>query len=170
MSTILSRWNGLGLEEALEEILRCCGSRVWAHRMSTRRPIGNEQALLTASDEVWNSLTEADWDEAFSSHPRIGETHAHTLASAKSSAWSSEEQHKAGTATADVKLVLAEANRHYEARFHRIFIVCATGKSAQEVLNILERRLNNDPRSELLEAAEQQREITQLRLKKWLAS
>jgi len=167
---LLERWNALAPERAAEEISPCCGSKVWARSMAARRPIANEAALLTASDEVWGKLSESDWLEAFRSHPRIGESHAPASAPVRSAAWSSEEQREVSGAEAEVKHALAEGNRAYEQRFHRIFIVCASGKSPSEILEILQRRLRNDESVELHEAAEQQRQITQLRLKKWLNS
>jgi len=170
MSDVLARWNGLRMEEAEEEILPCCGSRAWAHEMAARRPISDEAALLATSDEVWRELPETDWMEAFRSHPRIGESHGPASAPARSATWSGEEQRRVGTTSEDIKMSLAEGNRAYEQRFNRIFIVCATGKSATEILEILRRRLRNDEATELREAAEQQRQIAQLRLKKWLRS
>jgi OHCU decarboxylase len=166
----LARWNALTSEKATEEILPCCGSKVWARDMAARRPLLDEAALLSASDEVWKNLSEADWLEAFRSHPRIGESRAAASAPAQSAAWSGEEQRKVGAANEDVKSLLAEGNRSYEQRFARIFIVCATGKSAADILEILRRRLRNDDATELREAAEQQRQIAHLRLKKWLVS
>jgi OHCU decarboxylase len=170
MTSVLMRWNELPAGEAAEEVLPCCGSKAWAQAMAARRPIPNEAALLATSDQVWTSLSESDWVEAFCSHPRIGESHTPASSSARSAAWSGEEQRRAGTANEDVKSALAEANRAYEQRFHRIFIVCANGKSAPEILEILRRRLQNDDTTELHEAAEQQRQIARLRLKKWLNS
>ena len=89
--------------------------------------------------------------------------------SARSREWSAWEQRDALRAADSVKLALAAANREYESKFRRIFIICATGKSATEILENLRRRLNNETSLELQEAAEQQRQITQLRLRKWLA-
>src|SRR5208283_250494 len=170
MSGVLARWNELRAEEAAEEILPCCGSKALAHAMSARRPMRDENLLLATSDEVWKSLSESDWMEAFRSHPRIGESHSPASSSARSAAWSGEEQRRAGTATEAVKTRLAQGNRAYEERFHRIFIVCANGKSLPEILEILRRRLQNDETTELHEAAEQQRQIARLRLTKWLNS
>jgi 2-oxo-4-hydroxy-4-carboxy-5-ureidoimidazoline decarboxylase len=138
--------------------------------MVARRPIADESVLLATSDQVWKSLSESDWMEAFRIHPRIGESHPPGGKSTRSVAWSGDEQRKAGTATEDVKAELAEANRAYEERFRRIFIVCANGKSAPEILENLRQRLQNDETTELHEAAEQQRQITRLRLRKWLNS
>jgi 2-oxo-4-hydroxy-4-carboxy-5-ureidoimidazoline decarboxylase len=170
MNAVLERWNGLKAKEAAEELLPCCGSKAWAKQMASRRPILGEAALFAACDTVWNNLSESDWDEAFRSHPRIGETAAQVAAAARSKEWSGEEQQKVGSADADVKVALAEANRAYEQRFHRTFIVCATGKSAPEILGILQRRMHNGEPGELLEAAEELRKIAHLRLKKWLVT
>jgi len=169
MSEVLARWNNLSLEEAARAILPCCGSKAWARGMAARRPILDEAVLAAASDAVWNSLREADWMEAFQSHPQIGESHGPPAASQQSTAWSRMEQQQVALAEEEVKLALAEGNRTYEKRFHRIFILCACGKSANEILEILRRRLQNDDKTELHEAAEQQRQITQIRLKKWLS-
>lgn len=164
---ILMRWNSLPEEQAAREILRCCGSAAWAGRMAAGRPFPNDQALLEASDEAWGRLTQADWLEAFRGHPRIGESKA-SAAGEQSSAWSADEQHRVTRADDAVKLALAEGNREYERKFGRIFIVCATGKEPAEILKILRRRLANDEQTELRQAAEQQRQITQIRLRKWL--
>ncbi len=166
----LARWNALPLDQAAEVILPCCGSKAWAREMAARRPVLDEAALLAASDEVWKSLPESDWLEAFQSHPRIGDSHSPVSTPVQSAAWSGEEQSKVGSAGDEIKSALAEGNRAYEQRFNRIFIVCANGKSAQEILAILQRRLQSDSATELHEAAEQQRQISHLRLKKWLTS
>jgi 2-oxo-4-hydroxy-4-carboxy-5-ureidoimidazoline decarboxylase len=170
MTSVLIRWNESRADLAAEDILPCCGSKAWARAMAARRPLLDETVLLATSDEVWKSLSESDWMEAFRGHPRIGESHPPASSSARSAAWSGEEQRGAGTAIEDVKAALAEGNRVYEERFHRIFIVCANGKSASEILEILQKRLQNDETTELHEAAEQQRQIARLRLKKWLNS
>ncbi|MGA7402752.1 MAG: 2-oxo-4-hydroxy-4-carboxy-5-ureidoimidazoline decarboxylase [Candidatus Sulfotelmatobacter sp.] len=170
---VLARWNRLPPDEAVRIILPCCGSKAWAQGMATRRPFHDEAVLLAASSEVWRDLSRSEWMEAFQSHPRIGESRAANPSStasapAESVEWSAQEQQKVSDADDAVKIALAEANREYERRFDRIFIVCATGKSAAEILEILQRRLNNDAEAELHEAAEQQRQITQIRLRKWL--
>ena len=168
---VLSRWNSLDPDSATQEILPCCGSRAWAAALAAERPFADANELLAASDAIWASLSEEDWREAFDSHPRIGQQHARA-ATAQSLAWSSEEQHaamaSAGSHDDDAKLALAEGNRQYEERFGRIFIVCAAGRSAAELLEILNARMHNDAATEMLEAAEQQRQITQLRLRRWL--
>jgi 2-oxo-4-hydroxy-4-carboxy-5-ureidoimidazoline decarboxylase len=168
VSEVLARWNGLPHVEAAREILACCGSKTWAASMASNRPM-DEEALLAVSDEIWRGLGEADWLEAFKSHPRIGETRAEKDSATQSSAWSAQEQQKAATADEAVKMALKWGNREYEQKFGRIFIVCATGKSASEILEILRRRLHNDEATELQLAAEEQRQIMHIRLKKWLA-
>jgi OHCU decarboxylase len=173
LNDVLGRWNLLPTDEAATAILPCCGSKGWARGMVARRPLPDEDALLAASDETWRSLAPSDWMEAFHSHPRIGQSRAPEPASPQSTstqsvAWSAQEQGNVADADDSVKIALATANREYEQRFDRIFIVCATGKSAAEILEILQRRLNNDAETELHEAAEQQRQITEIRLKKWL--
>lgn len=167
--SVLSRWNDLRPEKAAEEILPCCGSKAWALAMAKRRPIPDESALSAACDEVWKNLPVSDWLEAFRSHPRIGDSTSPASSPARSASWSGEEQRQASSSGEDFKAALAEGNRVYETRFNRIFIVCATGKSAPQILEILQRRLGNDEKTELYEAAEQQRQIAHLRLKKWLS-
>ncbi len=169
MSEVLARWNVLPQEEAVREISPCCGSKTWAASMASKRPMFEEAALLAASDEIWRTLSEADWLEAFQSHPRIGEVQAEKAVAAQSSTWSAQEQQKAATADEAVKMALKWGNREYEQKFGRIFIVCATGKSACEILEILRRRLHNDEATELQQAAEEQRHIMHIRLKKWIA-
>jgi OHCU decarboxylase len=170
---VLARWNLLPEDEARRSVLPCCGSSAWTLGMAARRPLADESALLAASSETWRSLTRSDWMEAFHSHPRIGESRPsgpvpQQPPPVQSTAWSEQEQRNVADADAAAKNALAQANREYEQRFERIFIVCATGKSAPEILEILRRRLKNDAETELHEAAEQQRQITEVRLRKWL--
>jgi len=164
----LLRWNRLPADEAMSAILPCCGSKTWAQGMVARRPFADAGALMTASTESWRGLLRQDWIEAFQSHPRIGESRALQPPPAQSAAWSAQEQRDITESDAALKNALADANREYEQRFGRIFIVCASGKSAAEILELLRRRLNNDAETELQEAAEQQRQITEIRLRKWL--
>ncbi len=173
MNDVLARWNFFSVAAAVDEILPCCGSRAWACGMVARRPLPDEATLFAASDETWRSLAESDWLEAFRSHPRIGESRIGEVRASKaalpqSAVWSEQEQREVTAAGDATKSALAEGNREYERRFNRIFIVCATGKSTIEILKSLQRRLKSDERTELQEAAEQQRQITQIRLRKWL--
>ncbi|RSL15743.1 2-oxo-4-hydroxy-4-carboxy-5-ureidoimidazoline decarboxylase [Edaphobacter aggregans] len=170
MNPVLTRWNALDAESAAREVLPCCGSSAWAAQLAAKRPIVNEATLLEVSKTVWFSLPEEAWQEAFDSHPRIGQKHAQTHTTEESLRCSAQEQRTAVSEDEAAKLALEEANRHYEQRFGRIFIVCATGKTAREILSILDQRMTNDASTELREAAEQQRQITELRLRRWLES
>lgn len=167
LSPVLARWNALPEMEAEEEIVPCCGSQQWARELARLRPFGSSAELSAASDRVWWSLGHEDWEEAFRSHPRIGERKAPVAATNKSAAWSRQEQDGIQAQDAATLAELARRNEEYEARFGRVFLVCAAGKSAAEMLEILKWRLDNDSERELREAAEQQRQITQLRLRKW---
>jgi 2-oxo-4-hydroxy-4-carboxy-5-ureidoimidazoline decarboxylase len=169
MNAVLEAWNNADESTATEAMLACCGAHRWAAQMVALRPIMNIVALSKAADQVWAAMGESDWMEAFAFHPRIGEREAYA-ASGKSIAWSAQEQAGTSNATNDVMRELAEGNAQYEQRFGFTYIVCATGKSADEMLAILKRRLANDRETELREAAEQQRQITQIRLGKWLVS
>ena len=166
----LDTWHAMSAEDAADAILPCCGSRAWARGLAARRPLATLPELLAASDASWWSLGEADWNEAFESHPRIGEREAHRSATGTSLAWSANEQGSAMLSDDDAKAKLAEGNRAYEAKFGRIFIVCASGKTAHDMLAILNRRMHNTAEAELQASAEQQREITHIRLQKWLAA
>jgi 2-oxo-4-hydroxy-4-carboxy-5-ureidoimidazoline decarboxylase len=165
--TTLSDWNQLHPQAAAEAVLPCNGSPAWASALAALRPFDTPEALFSAADRVWQGLPEADWQQAFDSHPRIGERQAQAAATQQSLQWSAGEQ-SAAAPGGDTQAALAAANREYEAKFGRIFIVCATGRTAPEILTHLRRRLNDDPETELMEAAEQQRQITRLRLRKWL--
>lgn len=168
MNPVLAQWNLAPEAEAIAEVLSCCGSSRWAQELAKLRPFPSPMHLLEASNRVWRNLQARDWDEAFRCHPRIGERRSAAAATQKSAAWSREEQNGVDTENVAILAELARGNEEYEQRFGRVFLVCATGKSAREMLEILHRRLNNNPADELLEAAEQQRQITQIRLQKWL--
>ncbi len=163
----LAAWNALDAEAAAHAILPCNGSQAWARALAAKRPFQSPYDLTCTADIVWRGLLPSDWQQAFASHPRIGEQKAKE-ATPQSLQWSKGEQ-SAARLTDDTQTMLSAANRAYEEKFGRIFIVCATGKTAEEMLAILEHRLNNDPVTELREAAEQQRQITQIRLRKWLS-
>jgi OHCU decarboxylase len=170
LSPVLARWNALPEMEAEEAILPCCGSQHWAQELVRLRPFGTAAELFEASNGIWRGLAREDWDEAFLSHPRIGERRAPAAATKQSATWSRQEQNGIDAEDASVLAELARRNEEYEARFGHVFLVCATGKSAAEMLGILKGRLDNDPDTELSEAVEQQRQITQLRLRKWLGA
>jgi OHCU decarboxylase len=169
LNPVLDGWNKAEEAAASNAILACCGASRWAREMAAARPIANVAALSEAADHIWARMAESDWLEAFACHPRIGERKV-SIVSGQSAAWSKEEQSAANAAAANVLHELAEGNVTYEQRFGFTYIVCATGKSSEEMLSILQRRLLNDRRTELIEAAEQQRQIMQIRLGKWLLS
>lgn len=167
MNAALEAWNQADEGEAFEAMIACCGARRWASAMVALRPIGSVLELSDAADRVWGTMSEPDWMEAFACHPRIGEnTTAH--AAPKSAAWSSQEQSSVSSAKDRVLAELAAGNSRYEEQFGFNYIVCATGRSAEEMLAILKRRLGGNREDELREAAEQQRQIMQIRLGKWL--
>jgi allantoinase len=163
---ILRRDRGLAVinaapwEAAQAAFRRCCGSARWSAQMAAGRPYGSTAALAAAADRAWQQCVREDWLEAFAAHPRIGQQ--------SGSRWSQQEQ--AGAAGADARVLesLARLNQRYLEKFGYIYIVCATGKTAAEMLVILERRLQNEPAAEILEAVEQQRLITRLRLERLL--
>jgi 2-oxo-4-hydroxy-4-carboxy-5-ureidoimidazoline decarboxylase len=167
MNVTLAAWNAADEGHALDAMIACCGARRWAAAMVALRPIASVLELSEAADREWSKMEEADWMQAFACHPRIGERKARH-ASAKSAAWSSQEQSSTDTAAESVLDQLAERNARYEERFGFTYIVCATGKSAHEMLAILKGRLVSDRDTELREAAGQQRQIMQIRLGKWL--
>jgi 2-oxo-4-hydroxy-4-carboxy-5-ureidoimidazoline decarboxylase len=155
-------------DKAAELLRACCGSSRWVAGMIESRPFGSATNARKRADEIWNGLAPEDWLEAFSHHPRIGERAAAVKQNARGSAWSSEEQSGMGAASGDVKADLARVNEDYERRFGFIYIVCASGKSAADLLAIAQSRLGNAPDTELRVAAEEQRKIMQLRLSKLL--
>jgi OHCU decarboxylase len=166
----LERLNRASRETAQARFLDCCGSQKWAREMTEARPFGDIAGLLDEAAQIWRSLDAADWLEAFAAHPKIGARQTAPKQTAQSAQWSRGEQSGAQSAGDSVLDALAEANRLYERKFGYIFIVCATGKSAEEMLEICRRRLNNDSETELQIAAEEQRKITEIRLKKLLAA
>lgn len=170
MNKVLARWNSLDLAAATREALPCCGSHAWATALASARPIEDAESLVETSSSIWRGLPEEAWREAFDSHPRIGQNHSQAQTTEESLRWSAQEQRAALSKDEAAKLALEDANRRYEERFGRIFIVCASGKTSNEILSILKARMQNDSATELREAAEQQRQITQLRLHRWLES
>jgi 2-oxo-4-hydroxy-4-carboxy-5-ureidoimidazoline decarboxylase len=165
----LSRLNGLPEREAQSAFVRCCGAARWAKAMSAGRPYADAAALHAAAERELAALGRADWLEAFSHHPRIGDRASLAARFPTTAGWSQAEQGGVGAAAEDVLDGLLRGNREYEARFGHIFIVCATGRSAAEMLALLRERLPNDAERELEIAAAEQRKITAIRLKKLLA-
>src|SRR5688572_3848221 len=164
----MERWRRIDAaadSEARDLLRSCCGSTRWIERMLVRRPFASREGALAAAREEWFALDRTDWLEAFGHHPRIGDIDAiRRQFSAAAAALSEREQEGVVGASDEVLAALVQRNREYEARFGYIFIVCATGKSADEMLAILERRLLNNPETELSIAAEEHARICELRL------
>ena len=152
-------------EEARRLLAMCCGSATWVDRMMARRPFASEQGLLAAARDEWLTLGPDDWREAFAHHPKIGDRASLSARFAGTRHLSEREQSGMDRATAEVLDALADGNRQYEEKFGYIFIVCATGKSAAAMLDLLRARLPNPPDREIHVAAEEQARITELRLK-----
>ncbi len=165
----LRRLNRLPEPAAREALGRCCGSSRWVAGMLKARPFAGEEELFEAAESVWRSLDRADWLEAFAAHPRIGDKEAPRSRSASTRDWAGSEQSGASAASEETLEALASGNRRYERRFGHIFIVCAAGKSASEMLGLLEARLGNKPEAELALAAAEQAKITRLRLERLLS-
>ena len=160
--------DALPAAEAAELLAACCGSSRWVKAMLDRRPFRRREALLSAAGEVWRSLDPVDWKEAFAQHPRIGERSGAGPQGGQGEAWSAREQSGMDSAADETRRALAEANRAYEARFGYLYIVCATGRTAEEMLALARGRLANAPAAELAVAAGEQEQITRLRLEKLL--
>jgi allantoicase len=156
----VTRLDGLAPHDARAELLACCGSTVWAATMTDARPFRDLATLEREAARAADALTERDWLEAFAAHPRIGERKSDARG------WSSEEQSRALAASPATLEALAEANRAYEAKHGFLYIVCATGKSAEEMLESLRERARSDRATEVIRASEEQRKITGLRLQK----
>jgi OHCU decarboxylase len=177
--------NSLAAEEAAAELLACCGSSAWACALATCRPFADDETLFAAAERIWWGLRPEDWREAFAAHPRIGERPAaapgdgpspagrdgrRAPAARRFAAWSEAEQAGARRAGAAILGELAAANHAYETRFGHVFLICAAGKSAEQMLAALRDRLANEPPPELRIAAAEQAKITRLRLARLLAS
>ena len=165
----LSRLNDRPAAEARAELLRCCGSSAWVEALLARRPFADASSLYAVAESVWWDLEPADWREAFAHHSRIGDLDSVHVRFASTEQWAAGEQAGARGAPEELLTALAEANQAFEERFGYIFIVCATGKSAEEMLALLLRRLAHSPQDELRIAGAEQAKITRLRLEKLLS-
>lgn len=156
-------------EAARAALGRCCGARRWVESMLASRPFRTRAALIAAAGRAERGMAREDWLEAFSHHPRIGDLDALRARFAGTAAWAGAEQRGAAAASEATLAALAEGNREYERRFGYIFVVCATGKSADEMLGLLRARLGNAPGAELAIAAAEQSKIARLRLDRLIA-
>lgn len=166
MTLSLDTLNALPEPELAMRLRDCCGSSRWIAHMLQERPFRSAEHLLTAAERAWSHATPEDWQEAFDHHPRIGEQRPQSAVSAEATAWSANEQALASAANTAVRQELARANAEYERRFGRLYIVCAAGLRADEILADLRRRLANEPDVERRIAAAEQARITALRLRK----
>lgn len=161
--------NRLSETDASVAFAQCCAAQRWVERMVIDRPFESLAELLEISDRIWEECDVDDYMEAFEGHPRIGDVESLAKKYANTKAWAGGEQSGVSGADRAVLERLAEVNKTYEEKFGHIFIVCATGKSAAEMLALLEARMPNDPKTEVMIAAEEQNKITRIRLKKLLA-
>ena len=166
MTVSLGALNAMPEGELAIRLRDCCGSSRWIERMLHERPFRSVEHLMTAAEAAWKHTAPNDWEEAFSHHPRIGERQSRAAVSAEASAWSAGEQALATEGDEQIRQELARASADYERRFGRVYIVCATGLRAGDILTDLQRRLGNDPEAEQRLAAAEQARITILRLRK----
>jgi 2-oxo-4-hydroxy-4-carboxy-5-ureidoimidazoline decarboxylase len=159
--------NAMSFDVATDSLTRCCGASRWVQGMLARRPFATRAALFSAADGVWAELGAEDYREAFAHHPEIGANLADLRRKFASTAdFASAEQSGTAGASEATLLALRDGNAMYRTRFGYAFIVCATGKSAEEMLALLRARLANEPAEELVVAAAEQLKITHLRLEK----
>jgi 2-oxo-4-hydroxy-4-carboxy-5-ureidoimidazoline decarboxylase len=156
-------------EQKRELLQKCCGSKVWIDKMLVAPPAEDLVDLLKTAEEQWYKCSEKDWLEAFEHHPKIGHINSLKKKYANTVGWASNEQSGVNAASDEILQALVKGNDDYEKKFGYIFIVCATGKSAGEMLEILQSRLTNNPEKEIRIAAEEQNKITKLRLQKLFA-
>ena len=170
MNDALQRINNASTSEADSMFEDCCGSGTWASMMTMMRPFTSVDEVSRIAAEVWNDqqiMQTGDWLEAFAAHPKIGETKQ--AQPTRSAEWSAREQAGIDAVDESVKKDLAAANRAYQDKFGFIFIVCATGKTAEEMLELCRSRLDNDRDTEIQIAAAEQQKITEIRLRKLLS-
>jgi len=157
--------NGLDSSEAAAQFNLCCGATNWIKIMNQSRPFQNKNEVYQQAESIWLSLSSEDWLEAFTHHPKIGNINSLRKKFQNTKSISKNEQSGVNNATKSTLKNLAESNQLYEDKFGFIFIVCATGKSSDEMLALIKMRLNNNAKIEMQNAAKEQNKITQLRLK-----
>ncbi|OQP62386.1 OHCU decarboxylase [Niastella vici] len=162
----IAEFDHLDPEKKKALLQQCCGSSTWVNNMIAAPPAEDLVDLLEIAEEQWYACHEADWREAFSHHPRIGDIDSLRDKFADTAQWAEGEQSSVRQASEQTLQQLAEGNEVYEERFGYIFIVCATGKTADEMLQLLNQRLYNNPEVEIGVAMEEQLKITKLRLEK----
>lgn len=165
----LAALNALDAAARAQALATCCGATAWVATLNAQFPFASAAALYEAAERIWHNLDEADWREAFTHHPKIGDVRALREKFASTAAWAAGEQGAVKQASLETLEALAAGNTAYEQKFGYIFIVCATGKSAEQMLALLQVRLPNDPSQEIHVAMREQAKITHLRLEKLLA-
>lgn len=161
--------NSLSSEKLGQTLTGCCGSHRWCETIASMRPFADSADLHAKADAAFEQLGDADWLDSFACHPQIGDLESLKMKFAGNDRWSSGEQSGISAADEQTLVELAEGNQKYADRFGYIFIVCASGKTAGEMLELLRARLDHAPEKELSIAAEQQRQITHLRIDKLLS-
>lgn len=164
----IQKFNILSSELLFIELEKCCGSSNWIKQIIAQRPYNNIEKVHQISDETWNNLEDNDYLEAFTHHPQIGDIESMQKKFASTANWAENEQKGSNQASLEVLSALKTANQEYLSKFGFIFIVCATGKSAQQMLDLLKQRMPNDKETELKIAATEQNKITHLRIDKLL--
>ncbi|MDB5199621.1 MAG: decarboxylase [Chitinophagaceae bacterium] len=164
----IAEFDHFSTEKKKELLGQCCGSSAWVNKMLTVFPVEDFVELLEAAEEKWDECAEPDWKEAFEHHPKIGDINSLKEKFENTAGWAAGEQSGVNGATGNILQELSKANEEYQNKFGFIFIVCATGKSAEEMLGMLKSRLNNTAAEEINIAAAEQLKITKLRLEKLL--
>ena len=164
----LESLNSLTISDANEQFETCCGAANWVEKMNQNRPFQNKDDLYQKAESIWYSLSSKDWLEAFTHHPKIGNIDSLRKKFHNTKSISKDEQSGINDAAESTLKDLAESNQLYQDKFGFIFIICATGKSADEMLALIKIRLNNNANEEMRNAAKEQNKITQLRLEKLL--
>jgi OHCU decarboxylase len=167
---VAEQLNQLDESAAMQALSKCCASPAWVVQMLARRPFVSDEAVAAAATEIWWSLARDQWLAAFAAHPKIGDPASLRAKYANTSHWANNEQAGMAAAAEQTLTELADYNQRYELRFGFIFIVCATGKTAAEMLSLLKERIDNDVPTELRIAAAEQLQITLLRLNKLAGS
>ncbi len=166
---LLRKFNKLPKTKAMAELEKCCGAGKWCRLMMKDFPFPSKRKLLSLAKRNWfERCKEKDYLEAFEHHPKIGDVRSLKKKFASTSKWAGQEQASVQEANDQVIKALAKGNKAYEKKFGYIFIVCATGKTAEEMLALLEARLNNEPEEELKIAMGEQHKITLIRIEKLL--